>query len=216
MTSVKVEFVIELGQRAGCPFCAARLERRPSLGQRIIILNGFRAGMVGTVSCVDLDSGYRVGTFLIKEDEDQANSQQIVNPELDLFTLHSPVESVAKWLPPLSMCEAAALDEIVVSVSSRFAEFEYDKWHPDTFYKLIDYCWRKRLPLSDAEIWAILAAHGIPNEFEKDARRSYVEGLELLVYSHGRKPIKKKRTPPLSLSCKAIIQAGRAKARPII
>lgn len=215
MTSVKIESVVELGHRAGCPFCAARLERRPSLGQRIIILNGFRAGMVGTVSGIDLDSCFRVGTFLVKEDGDQTNSQQIVNPELDLFTRHAPAKPVAKWLPPLSMREAAALDEIVVSVCSRFAELEYDKWHRGTFYRLIEHCWRKRLPLSDDEVWAILAAHGMPIEFEKDARHSYVEGTEFLIYTHGRKPIKKKRVPPLSSPCQAIIQAGRAKATPL-
>jgi hypothetical protein len=214
VTSVKTESVVELGDRAGCPFCAARLERRPSLGQRIIILNGFRAGMVGTVTCVDLDSRYRVGTFLVKEDGDQTNSEQIINPKLDLFAPLASIESVAQWLPPLSMGEAAALDEIVVSVCSCFAEFEYDKWHRDTFYRLIDYCWQKRLPLSDDEVWAILAAHGMPKKFEKDARRSYVEGTELLIYSHGRKPIKKKRIPPLSSPCKSIIQAGRTKALP--
>lgn len=195
MTSLKIESVVELGFRAGCPFCAARLEKRPSLGQRIIILNGSRAGMLGTVSCIDLDSRFRVGTFLVKADGDQANAEQIVNPELDLFAPYASVEFVAKWLPPLSMCEAAAFDEIVVYVCSRFAELGYDKWHRVTFYRLIEYCWQKRLPLSDNEIWGILAAHGMPNKFEKDARRSYIEGTELLIYTHGRKPIKKKRIP---------------------
>ena len=172
--------------------------------------------MVGTVSCVDLDARYSVGTFLVKEDEDQTNSQQIVNPELDLFAPHAPAESVAKWLPPLSMREAAALDEIVVSVCSRFAEPRYDKWHCSIFYKLISYCWQERLPLSGDDIWKILAAHGMSNEFEMDARRSYVEGTELLIFTHGRKSIKTKRISPLSSPCQAINQAGRAKVNPVI
>lgn len=161
--------------------------------------------MVGTVSCIDLDSRFHAGTFLVKADGDQTNTVQIVNPELDLFAPHAPAEPVARWLPPLSMSEAAALDEIVVSVCSRFAELGYDKWHCDTFYKLINHCWQKRLPLSVDEVWAILAAHGMPIVFEKNARRSYIEGTGLLIYTHGREPIKKKRIPPLSLPCTAII-----------
>lgn len=213
---MRIESVVELGRRAGCTFCAARLERRASLGQRIIILNGFRAGMIGTVSCVDLDSRYREGTFLVKADGDQTNSQQIVNPEFDLFAPHASVEPIAKWLPPLSMREAAELDEVVVTVCSRFAELGYDQWHRSILYKLIGHCWRERLPLSDDDIWKILAAHGMPNEFEMDARRSYIEGTELLIFTHGRKSIKKKRISPLASTCQAINQAGRAKVNPVI
>ena len=106
---------------------------------------------------------------------------------------------MSKWLPPLNLREAAELDEVVVTVCRRFLELGAGKWHRGAYYRLINHCWRKRLPLSEDEVWAILAAHGMPKKFEKEARRAYLEGTELLVYAHGRKPIKKKRVSPLSL-----------------
>lgn len=196
---MKIDSTVEIGRRAGCPFCGARVEERPSLGQRIMILNGFRAGMMGTVFSVDLDSRFRPGTFLIKADGDEPNIEQIVNPDLDVFTRHPPREPLAKWIPPLTMRSAAALHDVVLSVCGRFAELGPDEWHRGAFYALINHCWRERLPLSEHEIWGILEAHGMPKNLENDARRSYVEGMELLVYTHGRKPIKKKRVGPLSV-----------------
>jgi hypothetical protein len=196
---MKIDSSVEMGREAGCPFCAAQVEGRPSLGQRIMILNGYRAGMMGTVSSVDLDARFRPGAFLIKADRDNPHIEQIVNPDLDLFTTHPPEELLTKWIPPLTMGSAAALHDVVLRVCGRFAELGSDEWHRGAFYALIDHCWRERLPLSEQEVWAILDAHGMQKNLQKDARRSYVEGMELLVYTHGRKPIKKKRVEPLSV-----------------
>jgi hypothetical protein len=165
----------------------------------VVLLDSFRAGRVGTVSNVDLDARFRPRTFLIKADGDDPGVEQIVNPQLDLFAVLNDSRRLPKWLPPLALREAADLDDVVIAVCDRFLELGAGKWHRAAFYRLVDHCWRKRLPLFDDEIWTLLAAHGMPKRFQKQARRSYLEGTELLVYSHGRKPIKKKRVSPLSL-----------------
>jgi len=136
---------------------------------------------------------------MIKADGDRPGIEQIVSPKLDLFAVLDHTRHLPKWLPPLTLREAAELDEVVVTVCKRFQELGTGKWHRGAFYQLIDHCWRKRLPISEDEIWANLGAHGMPKKFEKQTRRSYLEGAELLVYTHGRKPIKKKRVSPLSM-----------------
>jgi hypothetical protein len=165
----------------------------------VILLNGFRAGQAGIVSSVNLDARFHAGAFLIRADGDGPGIEQIVNPRLDLFAALDHTRRLPKWLPPLAMREAADLDEVVVTVCNRFLELGPGKWHRGVFYGLIYHCWRRRLPLSEDEIWKSLATHGMSKKFQKLACRAYLEGTELLVYAHGRKPIKKKRVSPLSL-----------------
>jgi hypothetical protein len=190
----------DAARRAGCPFCAARIAARPDVGDRVVVLNRFRAGMVGTVSHTDIDGRFHPGTFLIKADGDKPGVEQIINPHLDLFSVLSARKRLPDWLPPLCMRETAELDEIVLAVCDRYAKMGSPKWNAAPFYRLIEHCWRNRLPLSSDEVWVMLEAHGIPKKFEKEVRRAYIEGTQLLVYSHGRKPIKKKRVKPLSVS----------------
>ena len=190
----------QIARRDGCPFCSARLAKRPKPGERVILLNGFRAGMVGTVSRVDMESRLPPATFLIKADGDRPGTEQIIHLNLDLFLVLSSRRRMPRWLPPLILREAAEVHEVVLIVCNRFAELGAAKWRPAIFYRLIEHCWRKRLPLTGDEIWELLVAHGMLNKFEKEARRLYIEGTELLVYTHGRKPINKKRITPLPTS----------------
>ncbi|OGV71946.1 MAG: hypothetical protein A3K19_07560 [Lentisphaerae bacterium RIFOXYB12_FULL_65_16] len=69
------------GQRDACPFCVARLGAKPDCGARIILLNDFRAGMTGTVSRVDLDSGFPKTAFLMRADGDAPAVEQIIDTE---------------------------------------------------------------------------------------------------------------------------------------
>ena len=186
------------GQGARCPFCIARLAVRPHIGDRVLLLNGFRAGTVGTVSRTDLDHRFHPGAFLIKAAGDKPGVEQIINAHIDLFTTVSARTRLPNWMPPLCMREAAELDEVAIAVCDRYAKMHSLTWNPTLLYRLVDHCWRNRLPLSSDEIWAILEAHGMPKKFAKEVKRSCTEGTQLLVYSHGRKPIKKKRVKPLS------------------
>jgi hypothetical protein len=147
-----------------------------------------------------MDGHFHPGSFLVKADGDKPRVEQIINPRIDLFAVLSTSKTSADWLPPLCMREAAELDEVVLAVCDRYAKLASLKWNSVPLFRLVDHCWRSRLPLSAAEIWAVLEAHGMPKKFEKEVQRAYIDGTELLVYSHGRRPIKKKRVKPLSIS----------------
>ena len=185
------------GQKSECPFCSARLGAKPDFGAHIMILNNFRAGMTGTVSNVDLDDRFPKTAFLMVADEDKPGVEQIVNTEHDLV---APVNSLAPlpdWLPPLALRDAFELDEVAVrfcdlcSASGKFV------WDLISYYEVIRACWQQRFPLTPDEICSVLCAHGLPSEFVVEAERAFLEGTWLLVYTHGRKPIKKKRVKQL-------------------
>jgi len=185
------------GQKSNCPFCTARLGVKPDLGARIIILNDFRAGMTGTVSNADLDHRFPMTAFLLVADEDNPGVEQIVNTEHDLV---APVDSqtpLPSWLPPLALRDAAELDEVAVWFCDRCSASGQFVWDRTSYYEVIRFCWRRRFPLTPDEVCSVLCAHGLPLEFVVEANSRFFEGTELLVYTHGRKPIKKKRVKRL-------------------
>jgi len=181
------------GQRAGCPFCMARLCARPDAGTRVIVLNDFRAGMTGTVSRVDLDQRFPKTTFLMVADLDETGVEQIVNTEHDLIAPIGAGTPIPIWLPPLSLRDAAELDEIAVRFCDHCSVSGVFVWDRMSYYAVISGCWQRRLPLTPGEMCSVLSAHSMPAEFTAEAQRAFLEGMELLVYTHGRQPIKKKR-----------------------
>ena len=130
-------------------------------------------------------------------DADEPGDERIVNTEYDLVAPLGSREPLPVWLPPLSLRDAAELDEVAVrfcdrgTVSGRFV------WDRTSYYEVIRACWQKRFPLTPTEVCSVLSAHGLPAEFDTEAQRAFCEGTELLVYTHGRRPIKKKRVKPL-------------------
>ena len=142
--------------------------------------------MKGTVSRTDMDGRFHPEAFLVKADGEKPGVEQIINPHIDLFAVLSTPKKSVDWLPPLCMREAADLDDVVLAVCDRYAKLGSLKWNYLPLFRLVDHCWRNRLPLSADEIWAVLEAHGMSKKFEKEVRRAYIEGAELLVYSHGQ------------------------------
>lgn len=186
-----------IGRKSACPFCTARLGGNPKLGARVIVLNDFRAGMTGTVSAVDLDQRYPKTAFLMVADGDRPGTEQIVNTERDLVAPLSSPESLPAWLPPLALREAAELDDVAVWFSDRCLASGQFVWDRTAYYEVIRACWQRRFPLTPDEVCSVLCAHGLPAELAAEAQRAFLEGRELLVYAHGRRPIKKKRVKPL-------------------
>ena len=181
------------GRKSGCPFCAARLGVKPDLGARIIVFNDFRAGMTGTVSTVDPDHRFPKTAFLMVADGDKPGGAQIIDTQRDLVAPLGPQASLPGWLPPLALRDAADLDEVAVWFCDRCSASGQFLWHRTSYYEVIRACWLKRFPLTPDEVCSVLCAHGLPSEFAAEAQRAFLEGTGLLVYTHGRRPIKKKR-----------------------
>lgn len=181
------------GQKSGCPFCSARRGAQPDLGARIIVLNDFRAGMSGTVSAVDLDDRFPKTAFLVVADGDKPGFEQIINTERDLVAPLGSEGTLPDWLPPLALRDAAELDEVALWFCDRCSASGQFVWDRTSYYEVIRACWQRRFPLTPDEVCSVLCAHGLPSEFAAEAQRAFLEGTGLLVYTHGRRPIKKKR-----------------------
>ena len=185
---------IAAGINSGCPFCLARTTGQLKVNERIIILNDYRAGLVGTVVETPPSLSLRKGEFLVQFDHDQPEVQQRVSLERDLilvgFTSEEPMPS---WVPPIMLCDAAELDDAVIQFCQK--GFSANRWKPHalSFYEIIRRVWSQRLPIDAKEVWGILEAHGVPQLYKKRLTELFHDGINLLIYACGRKPIKKKR-----------------------
>ncbi|MBU0507746.1 hypothetical protein KKH27_02765 [bacterium] len=162
-----------------------------------MILNDFRAGMTGTVSNVDMDHRFPKTVFLMVADGDRPGVEQIVNTEHDLVAPVGSQVPLPGWLPPLALRDAAELDEVAVRFCDRCSTSGKFVWDRTSYYEVIRSCWQRRFPLTPDEVGSVLCAHGLSLEFVAEAHRAFLEGTGLLVYTHGRKPIKKKRVKRL-------------------
>jgi len=162
-----------------------------------MILNDFRAGMTGTVSNVDLDYRFPKTAFFIVADGDRPGVEQIVDTERDLVTPVGSEALLPGWLPPLALRDAAELDEVTVWFCDRCSISGQFVWDRTFYYEVIKSCWQRRFPLTPDEVCSVLSAHGLPSEYAVEAHKAFLEGTGLLVYTHGRKPIKKKRVKQL-------------------
>ena len=188
-----------IGRESRCPFCSAKSASKPNVGDRVKILNGCRAGIIGTVTKTELDSRFTPTTFLIKANIDNPNWEQIVDPSRDLIQI-LPEPPIPDWAPPLSLREAEALDHAIVKFCEKCTGIKGWEWNQQAFYEIIRHSWQKRLPITEEELWKVLLAHGIPRNERKRVKRLFKEGREVLIYTMGRKPIKKNRVKPLSIS----------------
>lgn len=195
-TTPRPKTAAEFGRDAGCPFCTARLGAVPSIGDRIMLISGYGVGTIGTV--VLPDSKLPHDWFLIQADNEPESTQQIVHPWV-LYLLSDPGLQAPCWLPSLSMRELADLDDAIVKTCQRVLAKPKPSWNAQLFYSVISHCWQRRLPLNGDEISAVLEAHGLPKTFKSKSKQAYSDGVGLLVYTHGRKPVKKKRMPPLTI-----------------
>lgn len=187
---------ISIGIQAGCPFCRARVDQEPNTGQQILFLSGTDTGQVGThVSAAS--PPLRMDQFLVKMDYQTDGSFRIVTPLSDLFIVE-PFGDVPAWMPPFSIEDALALHEAILMTFDRSRQETGTAAIPLAIHPIVATCWWRRMPISSDEAWGMLAAHGFdvlnPYEFS----RFFSFGIELLIATHGRKPIRKRRMEPLS------------------
>jgi hypothetical protein len=67
-----------------------------------------------------------------------------------------------------------------------------------SFYEIIRKVWTQLLPIESPNLWAALKAHGVPDKWKRKLSDFFTKARDLLLYSVGKRPIKKKRIEPLS------------------
>lgn len=182
--------VVLAGIASGCLFCQAREFVWPNPGDRLQFLTQWKAGMSGTVC--PRDKWWRPGGFCIHIDGEPLDRSSHISPGHDLYAL-KPIDDPPGWFPPFSIDDLAFLDETVVRLCAGLSRNGRWHLHDDELYMPITALRGRRLPVSDEELWAICAAHGMPQRFRKRFVRLYDFGLKLLVHNNGRPPIKRKR-----------------------
>jgi hypothetical protein len=75
------------------------------------------------------------------------------------------------------------------------APFQADLWGP-----LVGFVWIHRLPITGTDLAGMLEAHGFPAESLGKAQEAIDYGLNMLIWMNGRKPIRRRRVEPLSIS----------------
>ena len=191
-----VKEAIKAGISNGCPFCKGRTIDRPNPGTKIKILSGRYSGWNGVV--LPVEQWWSGSSFSIKFEDDRRESPHLVYSDSEQFTAE-PFNLPPQWLPPLSIDDLAFLDEAIVRMITALRKQDKWSWRDVEFQVLITMCWHRRLPIDGDQVWEVCNAHGMPKRF----RRRFVEmfnfGIGLLVISHGRPPIKRRRVEAMSI-----------------
>jgi hypothetical protein len=178
------------GIAAGCPYCRARQDSVPQIGQRIQFLASGDMGQTG-VRVDDSNHVLRFDQFAIKMDyEKRDNWTRVVTKHLDLFIVE-PFDPPAPWLPSLSYQDTLAIHEGLLRAIDANQQLP-SKSRMDQFLNpIISACWNQRLPVSGLDLWPMLAAHGFAGRGKKEFIQLFDFGVKLLIWTQGRPPIKK-------------------------
>jgi hypothetical protein len=183
------------GIEAGCPFCLAKRSTRPKPGQKVLILTSGDTGQFGR--CVeDKFNAQRSDQFYVKMDYDKSGGSRVVTSWTDLF-LVEPFPNTPDWMPPLSVDDALALHESFLRGLDRTLALKRKQHISTVCLSLVATTWGRRLPLSPEIIWPMLKAHNFSGD-RNNFSALYDFGLDLLIRTNGRKPIKRKLMEPLS------------------
>ncbi len=188
---------VRRGIASDCIFCQARLNAAPPSGARIMLLNGYNAGREGIVVS-EWSAGLHHAEFDCSMED--TGHTQIINPDLNLFSLVPPVPPPV-WFPPLSLRDAFVIDEITLWFLDRcrLSPGPFD-WSDVGFDEVIRTCWEKRIPILPSEIASVLVAHGMPRRYARKSEHAYEAGFRLLVWSVGKAPMKNRRLVKLRKS----------------
>jgi hypothetical protein len=184
-----------LGVMAGCPYCKAREYQIPQIGQRILFLSP-DYGETG-VRVDDRDYNLRLDQFAVKMDYEAIDYMRTVTRFLDLYIVE-PFTPLASWMPQFSVQDVLAIHEAILRVLDVHIKSRAQRPLHKSISPIVSACWWQRLPASGHEIWPILVAHGFAETKRGEFIKLFEFGFDLLVRTHGRPPIKRKRMPPLS------------------
>jgi hypothetical protein len=185
----------EAGAAQNCPFCKGRMISETSPGDRIFFLNGTAAGYTATVTA--LPSSIE-GEFLVHVDGDPDDQQMRVSYSRDLFVM-APLQLVPKWMCPFSMRDLCALEDAAVHSLLRAFEAGGHTIRTEVAQSVAAIAWWRRLPVKGEQLWTMLQVHGFDDSWKSEFCLLFDFGFSLLIGTHGRRPIKKKITEPMSI-----------------
>jgi hypothetical protein len=186
------------GFLSGCPFCTSYRIGILEIGSRFRIISAFKTGTIGTVVEWPKNVPKIPDEFMAHLDHDPPEWQIRISIKQEMIQVF-PFPPTPEWAPPLSMRDASELDKTIICFCAK--SFQNGKWKIDwnSFNGVIRMTWYNRLPLEPDELWLVLKAHGVPEKSKRNLVGFYERGRNLLVYSGGRKPIKKKKVEPLTI-----------------
>jgi hypothetical protein len=184
------------GRMAGCPFCSALTAKNFNPEERIRLLSGSCAGKHATI--VEPPENFRndPNIIIVQIDED---GQQMINLSFEIVE-RLPSAPVPSWAPPISIRKTNKLHEQIIGFCKKSAPSSFRNIDMTSLYMLIWYIWDNRLPLEPKEVWHILEAHGVPKDYRNRITNILKHGLSLLIAVFGKKPIKKFRVEPMSVT----------------
>jgi hypothetical protein len=186
---------LSLGALADCPYCKGREHQIPQIGQRIKFLSP-NYGETG-VRVDDRHYNLRLDQFAVKMDYEAIDYVQTVTRFMDLYIVE-PFASPASWMPQFSIQDVLAIHESMLRVLDMLMKSHARKPLHECIGPIVSACWRQRLPISGHEIWPMLEAHGFAETQRPEFINLFEFGFDLLIRTHGRPPIKRKRMAPLS------------------
>ena len=185
----------EAGAAHNCPFCQGRMISETSSGERLFFLNGMRAGRYGTVSS---EPSPIEEEFLVHMDEDHDETLWRVSYCRDQF-VRAPLQFVPGRMCPLSINDLCALEDAAIRSTFRAFELGVRTIRVEVAQSLAAVAWGRRLPINGAQLWAMLEVHGFDDSWKSEFCQLFEFGFSLLVATHGRRPIKKKKVKPMSI-----------------
>jgi hypothetical protein len=190
---------IEAGRVAGCPFCIASANRQFRPGERIQIISGSNAGRKGTI--VDPPESIKNNPeLLVVQMDDESLDQQLMVNSGHAIHERLPSLQIPSWAPPLSIRKSSDLHEELMGFCKINTTKSITDINTTSLYFIIWYVWNKRLPLEPTNIWNMMEAHGIPLDWKNKVLNISEHGLGLLITVLGKKPIKKYRVAPMTLT----------------
>lgn len=184
---------LSIGKANGCPFCIAREDRTPTVGERILFLSS-DYGRTG-VRVHSANFRPNADEFLVRMDDDPRGYTRSVRQTLYLFVVE-PFSPAAPWMPQLSFEDVFAIHESLLRACENIMHSKQP--FEDAIIPIVSTSWQFRLPVNGEEIWPMLAVHGFSQTNRQEFIRDFRFGFEFLVRTNGRAPIRKKRMPPLS------------------
>lgn len=179
-----------------CPYCQALAQPWHQPGTSVVFLSGFDAGKIGIV-VADRWGTCPSDRFLVQMPYEREGVTRMVNPLSDL-TIDKDKFFVPSWMPSLSIEDNSSLHRSIGPCVTALTMADDRVDLSSSLRGVIETCWRRRLPITGAEIWRVVAAHA-PNHDQKDDVVSRFDfGIGLLTYTHGRPAVKCRRMAPMS------------------
>ena len=179
----------ELGAANGCIYCSARQSDAIKDGDKIVVLNGYNAGERYFIETLP-QSGMQVGGSLDRQDDSQ--SSRLIGVGNALYG-KIPLNDPPPWAPPLSLRDTFIIDELAVWMCGDALQTGEFLWAEPDVDECIRTIWEKRIPITSAELVAVLAAHGLPTLYHERLAARYADGIRLLCWTKRRPALKNKR-----------------------